>query len=110
MLHQAGDEDRQIDTLIVGRDHHQRRRVHSRGLSNLSDAICSDTSPMRKMITLRRISSTDEFVTCDCVAIVQRAYAVPTVKVARLTGTKIRIGLKIVISFRTISTNFPTSD
>ena len=31
------------------------------------------------MTTLRRISRTDEFVTCDCVAIVHAAYAAPTV-------------------------------
>src|SRR5258707_3320813 len=110
MLHQAGDQHGQIGALVVRRNHDQRRRVHPRGLSNLSEAICSDTRPMRNMITLSRISSTDELVTCDCVAMVQTAYAAPTVNVARLTGRKIRIGLKIVISFSRISTNFAPSD
>ena len=62
------------------------------------------------MMTLSRMSSTDEFVTCDCVAIVHTAYAAPSVNVARLTGTKIRSGLKIVITFKRISTNFAPSD
>ncbi len=73
MLHQTGDQHGQIRALVVGRDHDQRRPTHARGLSNLSDAICSDTSPMRNMTTLSRMSSTDEFVTCDCVAIVHTA-------------------------------------
>ena len=41
--------------------------------SNRSDEICSEISPTRKITTLRRMSSTDEFVTCDCVAIVHAA-------------------------------------
>jgi hypothetical protein len=41
--------------------------------SKQSAAICSDRRPIRKMTT-DTISSTDEFVRCDCVAIVHAAY------------------------------------
>ena len=46
------------------------------------------------MTTASRISSTDEFVTCDCVAIVQTAYAAPSRKDAapREGRSKIRLG------------------
>ena len=48
-----------------------RRARHRRRPSKRSDEICSDTRPTSRMTTLSRISSTDEFVTCDCVTIVQ---------------------------------------
>ena len=51
------------------------------------------------------MSRTDEFVTCDCVAIVHAAYAVPTANAAALIGAKIRSGLKIVITFNRIRRN-----
>src|ERR1043166_3976747 len=57
------------------------------------------------MITLNRMSRTDEFVTCDCVEIVQIAYALPSANAARLSGRKTRIGLKIVITFSRITKN-----
>src|SRR6185295_11176375 len=46
---------------------------HSRRPSKRSAEICSDTRPTRKMTTLSRMRSTDEFVTCDCVRIVHTA-------------------------------------
>src|SRR5438445_11355882 len=96
MLHQARHEQWQIRALVVGRhDHHGRHRSRP---SKRSDEICSDTRPIRKITTLSRMSSTDELVTCDCVAIVHAAYAVPMTNDARLTGRKMRSGLKIVIT------------
>ena len=57
---------------------------------------------MRSITTLSRINRTEELVTCAWVAIVQTAYAAPTVNVAALTGTNTRSGLKIVITFSRI--------
>src|SRR5258706_12424841 len=104
--HKLADELRQILALVVGRNDHQRADWpwgHSRPPSKRSDEICSDTRPTRKMTTLSRMSSTDEFVTCDCVRMVQTAYAAPTRNAPALIGRKIRSGLKIVITFRRIS-------
>ena len=65
------DQHREVLPLVVGRDDDQRLHAASSARpSNRSDEICSDTSPTRNITTLSRISSTDEFVTCDCVTIV----------------------------------------
>jgi hypothetical protein len=77
MPHQRFDEQRQVVPLVVRRNDHERagraRRGHSRRPSKRSVEICSETRPTSKMTTLNRISSTDEFVTCDCVRIVHTA-------------------------------------
>ena len=49
VLHQTRQQDRKIGTLVIGGDHDESRLTHSRGLSNLREAICSDTKPMRNM-------------------------------------------------------------
>src|SRR5579864_3054722 len=96
MLHQACQEHRQIRALVVG--WHDDRGRHRSRPSKRNDEICSDTRPIRKITTLSRMSSTDELVTCDCVVIVHAAYAAPMTNDARLTGRKMRSGLKIVIT------------
>ena len=56
------------------------------------------------------ISSTDEFVTCDCVHDRPDARsAKPSANVTALTGTKILSGLKIVTIFSRIRKNFAPS-
>ena len=55
------------------------------------------------------MSSTEELVTCDCVAIVQRAYPPPSARAARLTGRKMRNGLKIVMTRSKIKKNLNPS-
>src|SRR6185436_17866909 len=96
-----GNQHGQVRPLVVGRDDDQGG--HDFGPSIRSEEICSDTSPIRKITTLIRMSSTEEFVTCDCVAMVQMPYAAPTEKEIRLIGRKIRIGLKMVITFSRMS-------
>ena len=71
-------ESRQVLALVIGRDddlhsHARNRPGRYERLSNRSAEICSDTSPTRKMTTDSTIRSTDEFVTCDWVRIVQTA-------------------------------------
>src|SRR5882757_5254014 len=112
MLHQPADQQRQVVAFVVGRHDNQRggrrrsrRRGHGRRLSKRSEEICSETRPTRKMITLNRISSTDELVMCDWVMIVQIAYPAPTKNAAALIGRNTRIGLKIVITLRRITKN-----
>ena len=56
-------------------------------------------------MTLSNVRSTDELVTCDCVAIVQMPYPAPTANAAALTGTNTRSGLKIVITRSRIKPN-----
>src|SRR5207249_333645 len=107
---QRGDHHGQIRALVECRHDDQRARRRHRRPSKRSVEICSETSPTRKMTTLRRIKSTEELVTCDCVRIVQTPYAAPTRKAVMLTGRKIRSGLKIVITFKRISTNPTPSD
>src|SRR5216683_2787206 len=110
VLHQGGCKEGQIVALVVGRHDHQRcRRRHDWRPSNRSDEICSETSPTSRMTTLSRISSTDEFVTCDCVMIVHTAYPAPMRNAAALTGRKRRSGLKIVITFSRIRKNWTPS-
>jgi hypothetical protein len=73
LFHQLGDQNRQVRALVVRRyDHHGAGR-HGLRPSNRREEICSETRPIRKMTTLSRMSSTDELVTWDCVAIVHRA-------------------------------------
>src|SRR5262249_6105135 len=114
MLQQSRDEERQVLAFVVGRHDDERvercvRRRHASRRSKRSEEICSDTSPTRKMMTLSRMSSTDEFVTWDWVRIVQTAYALPSANDARLSGRKTRIGLKIVMTFSRITKNCPPS-
>src|SRR5262249_44551650 len=73
MLHQSGDQDRQVRALVLGRHEHESVVTHDRGPSKRSEEICSDTRPIRKITTLSIISSTEELVTCDCVAMVHAA-------------------------------------
>ena len=74
LLQQALDQRRQVLALVVGRDDDERaRRRHRAAPRTASNEICSETRPTRKITTLSRISSTEEFVTCDCVAIVHAA-------------------------------------
>src|SRR5829696_2814854 len=61
------------------------------------------------MTTDTTMSSTDEFVRCDCVAIVHAAYNAPTEKQTMLTGRKTRSGLKNVTTFTMIMKNFAPS-
>ena len=63
----APDRDDQRDATT-----HGRAGGHCRP-SKRSAEICSETSPTRKTITASMMRSTDEFVTCCCVAIVQMA-------------------------------------
>src|SRR5205807_8671531 len=80
MRHQARDERREIVALVERRYDDERVAFPGgchRRLSNRSEEICSDTSPTSRMTTLSRISSTEELVTCDCVAIVHAAYTAP---------------------------------
>ncbi len=106
LLHQSRREHGQIREFVVGRNDDERRPDrHGWWRSKRSDEICSETSPTRKMITLSKISSTDEFVTCDCVEIVQMAYTPPSPRDAALSGRKIRIGLKIVITLKRMTKN-----
>ena len=95
------DEHRQVRPLVVGRDDDERRSLTACP-SKRSDEICSETRPIRKITTLSRISSTEEFVTCDCVAIVHDGVPGAEANEARLIGTKMRSGLKIVITFSRI--------
>jgi thioredoxin reductase len=84
------------------------RRCHRRP-SNRRAEICSDTSPTRNTTTAKRISSTDEFVTWLCVAIVHAMYEAPTANDARLIGRKMRSGLKSVTILKMIIRNFAPS-
>ena len=77
--------------------------------SNRSAEICSETRPTRKITTDSTISSTDELVTCDCVADRPARRANPSAKVTTLIGTKIRSGLKMVMIFSRIRKNFAPS-
>ena len=73
LAQQLADEDGQILPFVESRHDDERRGRRHRRPSKRSDEICSETRPTRKMTTLSTINSTDEFVTCDCVTIVQRA-------------------------------------
>jgi len=62
------------------------------------------------MNTLARIRRTDEFVTCDWVAIVHTAYDAPSRNDAMLIGTNTRSGLKMVMTFSRIRKNRSPSE
>ena len=90
---QALEQHRKIGAFVVrGYDDEYRRRHYRRSVNQREDT-CSETSPMRKITRLARISSTEEFVTCDCVTMVQMAYAAPLAKQMPHAGRKIRMGL-----------------
>ena len=65
-------------------------------------AICSEISPIRKMMMLVRQSRTVEFVICTCVIVVYTPYPMPSRKSTAASGAKIFIGLKSVIMRRII--------
>lgn len=76
MRHQPAHDNREVVALVERGNDDERGGCdgfcHERP-SNRSDEICSETRPTSRITTLRRIRSTEEFVTCDCVAIVHAA-------------------------------------
>ena len=71
VTHERRDQQEQVRAFVVGGHDDQHARRHGCRLSTPSEAICSETSPTRTMMTLRTINSTEELVTCDCVRVVQ---------------------------------------
>src|SRR5688500_6658860 len=106
---EAAHERPDVVALVVRWDDHHRAHGTIYCLSNRRDEICSETRPTRNTTTAKRISNTAPLGMRAWTATFQMPYAIPRSSETMLIGTKIRSGLKIVITRSRIKKNFAPS-